>query len=75
MEEITQIINNEEKLELFFETLYNAIEQDDEPWDKKARELLLLSMRDKNADDFFVALCGYSIKSLLNKMEGEAKSD
>lgn len=68
MEEIERMLNNEEKLELFFETLYNAINQDDEPWDKKARQLLLLSLEDKNADDFFISLCGYNIKSLLNIM-------
>lgn len=75
MEEIEKILNDEDRLELFFETLYNAIKQDDEPWDKKGRQLLLLSLKDKYADDFFISICGYSVKSLLKIMDEKTKSD
>lgn len=50
------------------ETLLDAINHDDEPWSKKARQLLLFAMNDDKADDFFISICGYSLKSLLKMM-------
>lgn len=75
MEDIKRILNDENRLEFFFETLYNAIEQDDEPWYKKGRQLLLLALKDEFADDFFISICGYSVKSLLKLMDEKTKSD
>lgn len=68
-EQILAILNNanEEFLERFFETMLNEINSDDEPYYKKARQLLLASLNNKNADDFFIAICGWSLESLIEK--------
>ena len=58
---------NEEFLERFFETMLNEINSDDEPYYKKARQLLLASLNNKNANDFFIAICGWSLESLIEK--------
>ena len=53
-EQIQAILDNanEEFLERFFKTLINEINSDDEPYYKKARQLLLTSLNNDNADDF-----------------------
>ena len=67
--QILAILNNanEEFLERFFETMLNEINSDDEPYYKKARQLLLASLNNENADDFFIAICGWSLESLIEK--------
>ncbi len=69
-EQIESILNNasEEFLGSFFETLLNEINSDDEPYYKKARQLLLASLNNKQADDFFIALCGWNLESLFSCM-------
>ena len=69
-EQILAILNNanEEFLERFFETMLNEINSDDEPYYKKARQLLLASLNNENADDFFIAICGWSLENLLERM-------
>lgn len=61
-EQIEAILSNasEEFLEKFYETLLNEINSDDEVYHKKARHLLLASLRSENPDDFFISLCGWS---------------
>ena len=68
-EQILAILNNanEEFLERFFETILNEINSDDEPYYKKARQLLLASLNNELADDFFIAICGWSLESLIEK--------
>lgn len=58
---------NEEFLERFYETMLNEINSDDEPYYKKARQLLLASLDNEHADDFFIAICGWSLDSLIEK--------
>lgn len=58
---------NEEFLERFYETMLNEINSDDEPYYKKARQLLLASLNNEHADDFFIAICGWSLDSLIEK--------
>ena len=67
---IQSILDNssEEFLDRFFETLLEEINSDDEPFYKKARQLLLASLNNKNADDFFIAICGWSLESLLERL-------
>lgn len=69
-EQILAILNNanEEFLERFFETILNEINSDDEPYYKKARQLLLASLNNELADDFFIAICGWSLENLLERM-------
>ena len=65
---IITVLEDDQLLQQFGETLINEINNDDEPLDKTARQLLLLSLRDEDADDFFIAISGWSIDSLLNKI-------
>jgi hypothetical protein len=66
---IQSILDNssEEFLDRFFETLLEEINSDDEPFYKKARQLLLASLNNENTDDFFIAICGWSLESLIDK--------
>ena len=68
-EQIKSILNNasEEFLERFYETLLNEINSDDEVYHKKARHLLLASLKSEDPDDFFICLCGWSLESLIEK--------
>lgn len=68
-EQIEAIINNasEEFLDKFYETLLNEINSDDDVYHKKARHLLLASLRSEDPDDFFISLCGWSLESLIEK--------
>lgn len=58
---------NEEFLERFYETMLNEINSDDESYYKKARQLLLASLNNENADDFFIAISGWNLESLIEK--------
>lgn len=58
---------NDEFLDSLFETILNEINADDEPYYKKARQLLLASLNNENADDFFIAICGWSLESLIER--------
>ena len=68
-EQIKAILDNanDEFLKRFFETMLNEINSDDEPYYKKARQLLLASLNNEHADDFFIAICGWSLESLIEK--------
>ena len=68
-EQLQVLLDNasEEFLERFFDTLLNAINDDDEPYNKKAYNLLLASLKSENPDDIFISLCGWSIDSLLER--------
>lgn len=65
---IEDILKSEGLLERFVEILVDEINNDDEAYDKKGRQLLELCLTDKNADDFFIAICGWSVDSLMNKI-------
>jgi len=66
-EQIRTILDNENEkfLERLFETMLNEINSDDEPYYKKARQLLLASLNNEHADEFFIAICGWSLESLI----------
>lgn len=65
---IEDILEIEGLLERFVETLVDEINNDDEAYDKKGRQLLELCLTDEHADDFFIAICGWSVKSLLDRL-------
>lgn len=65
---ILAILDDDALLEQFAETLLFEIENDDEALDKKARQLLNFCLNNENADDFFIAICGWSVDSLINKL-------
>lgn len=68
---ILSILDNssEEFLDSFFETLLEEINSDNEPFYKKTRQLLLASLNNENADDFFIAICGWSLESLIERSQ------
>ena len=68
-EQIQTILNNasEDFCERFFETLLNEINSDDEPYHKKTHQLLVAALNNENADDFFIAICGWSLETLIEK--------
>ncbi len=65
---IEEIMENESLLERFIEVLIEEINDDDEAYYKKGRQLLDLCLTDKNADEFFIAICGWSVDSLIEKL-------
>ena len=70
-EQIQAILDNanEEFLERFFATMLNDINSDDEPYYKKARQLLLAALNNEHADDFFISICGWSVDSLIERSQ------
>lgn len=72
-EQIQAILDNanEEFLERFYETMLNEINSDEEPYYKKARQLLLASLNNEQADDFFIAICGWSLESLIERSQDD----
>lgn len=65
---IEEILESDGLLEKFVKTLVDEINNDDEAYDKKGRQLLELCLTDEHADDFFIAICGWSVDSLLRKL-------
>lgn len=64
---INILLSNDALLERFTEILIDEINADDESYEKKGRQLLEFVLENKDADDFFIAICGWSIDSLLEK--------
>ncbi len=66
-EQIKALLENasDDFLESFYETLLDEINCDDEPYHKKARQLLLASINDEQHNDFFIAICGWSLDSII----------
>jgi hypothetical protein len=65
---LKEVLSNEDMLERFMETLVDEINNDDEVYYKKGRQLLELCLTYDYADDFFIAICGWSVDSLLKKL-------
>ena len=72
-EQIEAILDNasEEFLDRFFETILNEINSDEEPYYKKARQLLLAYLNNEHADDFLIAICGWSLESLIERSQSD----
>lgn len=67
-DKIHKVLEDNVLLEDFSQLLIDEINNDDEILEKKGRQLLNLCLNDENADEFFIAICGWSVDSLLNKM-------
>lgn len=65
-EDLLKVLDDESTLYCFTEVLLQQIEDDDESFEEKGRQLLLTALNDDKADDFFIAICGYNLKSLLD---------
>lgn len=65
---IHKVLEDNILLENFSLLLIDEINNDDEILEKKARQLLSLCLNDEKADEFFIAICGWSVDSLLDKL-------
>ena len=65
---IQTVLESEDLLERFVEVLIDEINNDDEALYKKGRDLLNICLSDDHADDFFIAICGWSVDSLLKRV-------
>jgi len=65
---ILEVLNDNQLLEQFGKVLIDEINNDDESLEKVARQLLLLCLRNEDVDDFFIAISGWNIDSILNKI-------
>jgi len=72
-EQIQTILDNasEDFRERFFKTLLDEINSDEEPYHKKTHQLLLAALKNENADDFFIAICGWSLETLIENTQSE----
>lgn len=68
-DKIHKVLEDNALLENFSLLLIDEINNDDEILEKKARQLLNLCLNDEKADEFFIAICGWSVDSLLNKLK------
>ncbi len=66
---IHKVLEDNALLENFSLLLIDEINNDAEVLEKKARQLLSLCLNDEKADEFFIAICGWSVDSLLNKLK------
>ena len=72
-EQIEAILDNasEEFLDRFFETILNEINSDEEPYYKKALQLLLAYLNNEHADDLLIAICGWILESLIERSQSD----
>ena len=65
---IVEIMENESVLENFMEVLIEEINNDDEAYYKKGRQMLDLYLKDVNSAVTFIAICGWSVDCFLEKL-------
>ncbi len=65
---IQTVLESDDLLERFVEVLIDEINNDDEALYKKGREILNFCLSNDQADDFFIAICGWSVDSLLKRV-------
>jgi len=53
-EKILKLLDNDHALCRFTELLLQQIDNDDEPWEDKGRQILLAALSDEKADDLFL---------------------
>jgi hypothetical protein len=51
-----KLLDDDQALCRFTEVLLQQIDNDDEPWEDKGRQILLAALNDDKADDFLIAL-------------------
>lgn len=65
-ENIEEILESEFLLEELMLKIIQEINDDDEPLDKKCRQLLLAYMDNPDIDNVLISLCGWNLKSLID---------
>lgn len=63
---IEKILESEFLLEELMLKIIQEINDDDEPLDKKCRQLLLAYMDNPDVDNVLMSLCGWNLKSLID---------
>ena len=70
-EKIERIIESEFLLEELMLKLIQEINEDDEPLDKRCRQLLLTYIDNPDIDNVLISLCGWNMKSLIGMVINE----
>ena len=70
-EAIEKILASEYLSEELMLRLIREINEDDEPLDKKCRQLLLAYLDNPGIDDVLISLCGWDLKSLIEMVTCE----
>jgi hypothetical protein len=70
-EKIERIIESEFLLEALMLKLIQEINEDDEPLDKRCRQLLLAYIDNPDIDNVLISLCGWNMKSLIGMVINE----
>lgn len=70
-EKIERIIESEFILEELMLKLIQEINEDDEPLDKRCRQLLLAYIDNPDIDNVLISLCGWNMKSLIGMVINE----
>ena len=65
-EKIEEILESEFLLEELMLKIIQEINDDDEPLDKKCRQLLLAYMENPEVDNVLMSICGWNLKSLID---------
>jgi len=68
---IEKILASEYLSEELMIRLIREINEDDEPLDKKSRQLLLAYLEHPEIDEALISLCGWSMKSLVEMVVNE----
>lgn len=66
-EKLTEIMSDDEKCEALAEELFAQIDSDSEPYRKIGR-FLIKAYLDKSVDDALIAISGWSLQSLLERV-------
>lgn len=65
-EQVEEIMKSEVTLEALAERVVDEMNNDDEALDERGRQLLIAYLDNPSAvDDVLIALCGWSVKSLI----------
>jgi len=70
-EQIEEILESEFLLEELMLKIIQEINEDDEPLDKRCRQLLLSYMEKPEMDNVLMSLCGWNLKSLIGMVLNE----
>lgn len=69
-QELEKLLNDPAAMADLIETINKEMADDDEPFEKKGRHLLMAYMDSpKIVDDVLISLCGWSMETLLKKSE------
>lgn len=69
-QELEELLNDSAAMANLIETINKEMADDDEPFEKKGRHLLVTYLDSPEiVDDVLITLCGWSMETLLKKSE------